>query len=85
MTLSTSEVEYVAMAFGAKTALAIEAVLDFVQPHLSGNAIDMYEENERAKVLLAENPQSSRRSKHIDVCFHFLRELVRLRQVQFAV
>ena len=55
VTLSTSEVEYVAMAHGAKTALAIKAVLDFVQPHLSGRAIDMYEDNEGAKAL-AENP-----------------------------
>ena len=68
VTLSTSEAEYVAMAYGAKTALAIKAVLDFVQPHLSGRAIDMYEDNEGAKAL-AENR------------FHFLRGLVRLGQV----
>ena len=41
VTPSTSEAEYVAMAHGAKTALAIKVVLDFVQPHLSGGAIDM--------------------------------------------
>ena len=80
VTLSTSEAEYVAMAHGAKTALAIKAVLNFVQPHLSGRAIDMYEDNEGAKAL-AENPQGSHRSKHIDVHFHFLRGLVRLGQV----
>ena len=68
------------MAYGAKTALAIKAVLDFVQPHLSGRATDMYEDNEGAKAL-AENPQGSHRSKHIDVRFHFLRGLVRLGQV----
>ena len=56
VTLSTSEAEYVAMAHGAKTALAIKAVLDFVQPHLSGRAIDMYEDNEGTKAL-AENPR----------------------------
>ena len=38
VTLSTSETEYVAMAHGATTTLAIKAVLDFVQPHLSGRA-----------------------------------------------
>ena len=54
--LSTSEAEYVAMAHGAKTALAIKAVLDVVQPHLSGRAIDMYEDNEGEEAL-AENPQ----------------------------
>ena len=55
VTLSTSEAEYVAMAYGTKIDLAIKAVLDFVQPHLSGRAVGMYEDNEGAKAL-AENP-----------------------------
>ena len=74
VTLSTSEAEYVAMAHEAKTALAIKAVLDFVQPHLSRRAIDIYEYNAGAKAL-AGNPQGSHRSKHIDVTFHFQRGL----------
>ena len=61
VTLSTSEAEDVSMACGAKSALAIKAVLDFVQSHLSSRAIDMFENNEGAKVL-AENFQSSYRS-----------------------
>ena len=78
VTLSTSEAEYVAMAHGAKSDLAIKAVLGFVQPHLSGRAIGM--DSERANAL-AKSPQGSHRSKHIDVRFHFLRGLVRLGQV----
>ena len=61
MTLFTCEADYVAMAHGAKTALAIKTLLDFVQPHLSGRAIDMHEDNEGAKGL-AENVQGSHRS-----------------------
>ena len=80
VTLSTSEAEYVAMAHGANTAVEIKAVLEFVQPHLSGKTIDVYEDNEGAKPL-GENPQGSHRIKHIDVRFHFLRGLVRLGQV----
>ena len=80
VTLSTSEAEYVAIAHGAKTSLAIKAVLDFVQPYIRGRAINMYEEKEREKAL-AKNPQGSHRGKHIDVRFHFLRGLARLRQV----
>ena len=68
------------MAHGANTALEIKAVLDFVQPHLSGRAIDVYEDNEGAKPL-AENPQGSHRIKHTDVRFYFLPGLVRLGQV----
>ena len=55
VTISASEVEYVAMAHGAKTALAMKSVLDVVQPHLSSEAIDMYDDSEGAKVL-AETP-----------------------------
>ena len=51
VTLSTSGAEYVAMAYGAKIALAIKAGLEFVQPHLSGRVIDVYEDNEGAKAL----------------------------------
>ena len=35
----------------------------------------------RGAKALAENPQGSHRSKHIEVRFHFLRWLVRLGQV----
>ena len=77
VTLSTSEVEYVAMPHRAKTALAIKAVLDTVQSHLSGRAIDMHEDSEGANTL-AGNRQGCHCSKHIDVRFHFLRGCVRL-------
>ena len=81
VTLSTSEAEYAAMVHEAKSALAIKAVLDFVQPHLSGRAIDMYEDNKGVKSL-AGNPHVSHRSKHIEARFHFLRGLVRLGKVK---
>ena len=68
------------MAHGANTALEIKVVLDFVQPHLSGRARGIYEDNEGAKPL-AGNPQGSHHINHIDVRFHFLRGLVRLGQV----
>ena len=55
-------------------------MLDFVQPHHSGRAIGVYEDNEGAKPL-AENPQGSHRIKHINVRFRFLRGRVRLGQV----
>ena len=78
--LPTSEEECVAMVHGTKIALAIRAVLDFVQPHLSGEYTNMYEDNEGAKAL-AEYPQGSHRSKYIDVRLHFLWGLVGLGQV----
>ena len=76
VTLSTSEAEYVAMAHGAKTALFTKAVLAFLQPQLVGRTIDMFEGNQGA-ITMAENPISGGRTKHIDVRYHFIRELVK--------
>ena len=76
VTLSTSEAEYVAMAHGAKTALFTRAVLDFLQPQLVGRIIDLFEDNQGA-IAMAENPISGGRTKHIDVRYHFIRELVK--------
>ena len=75
VTLSTSEAEYVAMAQGAKTALFIKAVWDFLQPELANETIDLFEDNQGATAI-AENPISGGRTKHIDVRYHFIRELV---------
>ena len=45
VTLSTSEVKYVAMAQGAKTALFTRAVLASLQPQLGGRMFDLFEDN----------------------------------------
>ena len=79
VTLSMSEAAFFAMAHGTKTALAIKAVLDFAQLHLSGRLL-ICTDHEGAKTL-AGKPQDSHRSKHIHVGLHFLRGLVRLGQV----
>ena len=51
VTVSTSEAEYGVMAHGANTNLPIKTVLKFVQPHLSGRAIHMHEDNKGAKAM----------------------------------
>ena len=76
VTLSTSEAEYVAMAQGSKTALFTRAVLAFLLPQLVGRIIDLSEDNQGA-IAMAENPISGGHTKHIDVRYHFIRELVK--------
>ena len=76
VTLSTTETEYVALGDGVKEELFVKAVLSFVVPSLSDKSIKVLVDNEGA-VNLAANPRSSARTKHIDVRFHFIRELVR--------
>ena len=76
VTLSTSEPEDVVMAQGAKTILFTRAVLAFLQPQLVGRIINLFEVNQGA-IAMAENPISGERTKHIDVRYNFIRELVK--------
>ena len=75
VTLSTTEAGYVAMADGVKEALYVRGVLVFLMPSLGSPSIGVFEDNKGA-IDLAKNPLSSSNSKHIDVRYHFLRELV---------
>ncbi|CAB1096741.1 unnamed protein product [Ectocarpus sp. CCAP 1310/34] len=59
---------------GVKEALFVRGVLSFIAPETSGAKIKVLEDNKGALALI-ENPFSSARSKHIDVRFHFIREL----------
>ena len=74
VTLSTTEAEYVAMGDGVKEALFVRGVLSFLVPNHKLGGIAVLEDNEGAKAS-AENPLSSSDSKHIDVRYHFRREL----------
>ena len=71
---STSEAEYIAAGEGVKEALFVRGVLSFIAPETSEAKIRVREDNKGA-LRLIENPFSSARSKHIDVRFHFIREL----------
>ena len=50
----------------------MNGMLQFLRPSVEPRKIEVLEDNEGA-IALAENPLSSRRSKHIDVRHHFLR------------
>ena len=57
------------------------AVSEFLSPHLRGEPIVVFDDNEGAKAL-AENTLSSARSKHIDVRRHCIRGLVRCGKIK---
>ena len=78
--VSASEADYIAAGDGVKEALFLRGVLSFIAPETSGTSSKVLEDNQGAKVLI-ENPLSSARSKHIDVGFHFNRDLVRTRKI----
>ena len=81
--LSSAEGEYVALGEGVKEALFTRAVLSFICPELTGSWVRVVGGNQKT-IPLAENPLSSERSKHIDMPFHFIRELLRAKiDIQF--
>ena len=79
VTLSTTGAEYVALAEGVKEGMFVRSVMSFMQPNVY--EITLMEDNEGAKAM-AENPLSSGRSKHIDVRWHFTRELVEKKELK---
>ena len=78
--MSTAEAEYVALGEGAKKALFTSAVSSLICLQLTGSCVRLFENNQGA-VALADNPLSSARSKHVDVRFHFVRELLRAKKI----
>ena len=59
-------------------------MLDFLQPELANETIDLFEDNQGA-IAMAENPISGGRTKHIDARYHFIRELVEGKVLKVAV
>ena len=83
VTLSTSEVEYVALGDAVKELLFLRQVWRFMLPSKVMPYFPVFEDNQGA-VKLAQNPSTNSNSKHIDVRHHFLRELVRQRDIKIA-
>ena len=71
------------MAEMAKTALFTEYVLDFMQPGLVQETIDLLEASQGA-IAIAKIPISGGCTKHIDVRHHFIRELVERKVLAFS-
>ena len=69
-----------------KEALFTGAVLSFICPERSGSCVRFFEDNQGG-IALADNLLSSARSKHVDVCFHIVRELLHSLKIdiQFVV
>jgi len=82
---STTDAEYIAMCEAAKEVVWTRRLLDELRIY-QGQATVIYCDNAAAK-LLVENPVYHRRTKHIDVKFHYTREqikngLVEVKQVK---
>lgn len=77
--LSTAEAEYVALANGAKEAIWLCKMLNELQ--IEHTTVPLFVDNQSA-IKLAENAEFHKRSKHIDVRFHFVRDLVKRQDIE---
>lgn len=83
VTLSTTEAEYVAMAEVLKEALFLRQVWRFMLPKAGMPCIPLFEDNEGA-IQIARNPVTNSNSKHIDVRYHFIRDLVARKEISIS-
>ena len=74
VTLSTSEAEYVAMSSAAQEIIWLRSLLN--ELGLSTRDPTILFEDNRGAIALSKNPVSHKRTKHIDIRYHFVRETV---------
>jgi hypothetical protein len=77
---STTEAEYMAAAAATKEALWLRKLMFNLR--LDVPTITILDDNQ-STIKLLKNPVTSQRSKHIDVIYHFTRERVTRKEVEF--
>ena len=79
----TSEAEYVALSELVKEVLFLRQVQEFMEPSMKVGAMNVFDDNE-GTIKLATNKHASRRTKHIDVKHHLVRDASDARKVRVA-
>ena len=72
---STAESEYIAMSDGAREAIYIKRLIEAMGGEIKGPIV-IHEDNQTAKLMAQE--VTTKRSKHIDIRYHHIRERVEL-------
>ena len=74
---STTEAEYVGLCAAAKEAIWLRSLLSSLRrTHYSGEGATTIKGDNQSSLALIRNPEYHARSKHIDVQYHYIRELV---------
>ena len=79
----TSEVEYVALSEVVKEVIFLRQVQEFMEPSVRVGAVNVFKDN-GGVIKLATNKHASRRTKHIDVEHHLVRDASDARKVRVA-
>ena len=81
ITLSIAEAEYIATA-NSTQALWLRRILGFLQ-HKQVDPMRIYCDS-KSVIELSKNPVLHGHSKHIDIKYHFIHELVREREIEIG-
>jgi transposase InsO family protein len=78
--LSSTEAEYMALSEATQEAVWLKVFLCELGEMKSDDPVKIYEDNQ-GSIALAKNPEFHKRTKHIDIRYHFVREKVEDGQV----
>ncbi|KAF1316242.1 Integrase catalytic core protein, partial [Globisporangium splendens] len=78
--LSSTEAEYMALSEATQEAVWLKGILCELGEHSSDRPVKIFEDNQ-GSIALAKNPEFHKRTKHIDIRYHFVREKVEDDQV----
>ncbi|KAF1332324.1 Integrase catalytic core protein, partial [Globisporangium splendens] len=78
--LSSTEAEYMALSEATQEAVWLKAFMRELGEDAGDGALTVFEDNQGA-IALAKNPEFHKRTKHIDIRYHFVREKVEDGQV----
>ena len=77
--LSSTEAEYMSMSDASRQIMWVQNL--FLEIGFPQNGIDLLCDNQGA-IFLASNPAQQHKSKHIDICYHYIRECIEQKQVR---
>jgi hypothetical protein len=77
--LSSTESEYISLTSGTQEALWFQELLN--ELNIPQPTVKLYEDNQ-ACINIAKNPQEYSRTRHIQVRYHFIRELIASGKIQ---
>ena len=79
--LSSTESEYIALAEMVREQRAQREVLKWLMPQLGAMVV---QEDNQACIMLANNTEGTRRSKHIDVRHHVCKEAIEGKEIDLV-
>jgi len=83
--LSTTEAEYMGMTQAAKEILWLRVLLDEIGALRLVAPISTLNADNQGAIALARNPEYHARTKHIDIQYHFIRNLVTTNQIHLEL